>query len=590
MSSAPIRLPHQLVGAALMFATLAATTGAQTLRWGFTGPLDTLDPQRATSMFAQQYAGTLFDQLLTYDYLARPVKMVPLAATALPDVSTDGRDYTFRIRPGILFAPHPAFHGKPRELVAEDFAYSLKRLADPALASPVWGLYQGAIEGLDALAAAATAAKRRFDYDVPVSGIVVVDRYTLRIRLARVDRSFVYLFASPGLSALPREVIEAEGDGFGLRPVGSGPYVVREYQPNARLVLERNPAYRTLKIRDVAPGPASDAALAAAISELPYPASSRVELTFVPEPTTARLAVERGELDVVRIARPDVVFKGTAADPALTKSSVRLVRGSEGSSDFLVFGMRDPVIGGAGREATALRRAIAMAFDDREYIQIIEGGIGELRSQPVPPGIAGHLAGYRSRNAFDRASANALLDRTGFARGPDGRRRLPSGGELKLTMIVGTSSTSRQFSEFMRRTLDAIGVRVEFDAMPGGERMKRILACRFQLITMDWGLDTPDGSNIMLAFYSKAAGNVGLSCVEDAQFDADYRRLLAAPLGEQRDPVYAALRDRLDVLMPARAIPTSDAIFAARANVRGLAVHPALYALFPYVSVSAAPP
>ena len=568
-------------------AVACAGAHAQTLRMSFTGPLETLDPQRASSMFAQGHAGTLYDQLLTYDYFVRPVSLVPLAAAAMPEVSADGREYTFRLRPGIHFAPHPAFGGIPRELVAEDFAFSLKRLADPTLGSPSWGLFQGAIEGLDSLRDVAIAAKRELDYDAPVAGIEAVDRYTLRVRLARDDRSFVFLFASPVLSAVPREVVVAEGAAFGSRPVGSGPYAVADFQPNTRLVLVRNPVYRKLVVRDIAPGAPSGSLAAAAIASLPYPANARVELTHVPEPSAARLALERGELDVVRITEPSMVLKNDRLDPALAKAGVQLVRGTDAGSAFLLFNMRDDVIGGVSRSAMALRRAIAMAFDDREFIAVIEAGAAELRAQPVPPGVDGHFVGYRSRNAFDRASANALLDRTGFVRGADGWRRRPDGSELRLTMLIGTSSVSRQYAQFVERMVRPIGVRVVFDPMPGSERMSRIFRCRFQLTTMDWGLDTPDGSNMMLAFHGKAAGTVGLSCLEDAAFDADYVRMLAMPPGAARAPLYASMLDRLETLMPARVIPYPQTVYLSGPNVRGLATHPAMSALFPYVAVSA---
>ena len=138
---------------------------------------------------------------------------------------------------------------------------------------------------------------------------------------------------------------------------------------------------------------------------------------------------------------------------------------------------------------------------------------------------------------------------------------LPGGGQLSLSVIVGTTTESRRYAEFLKRMLDRIGVRIAFETIPMAERMKRLSACRFQVTTMDWGLDTPDGSNVMLAFYGKSAGNVGLSCLEDPAFDADYERLVAAPLGAAREPIHAGLLDRLDALMPVRPIPYGDAYF-----------------------------
>src|SRR5215468_3451111 len=157
--------------------------------------VETLDPVRAPDARSQAVSGTLFDQLYTYDYLARPPRLRPLAASSLPSVSADGREITVTIRHGIYFTPHPAFGSRPRELVAEDFVYSVKRFMDPALHAPVASLIAGKIEDLDELGARAARTGERFDYDAKLSGLVALDRYTLRIRLTQSDPAFVYFLA-----------------------------------------------------------------------------------------------------------------------------------------------------------------------------------------------------------------------------------------------------------------------------------------------------------------------------------------------------------------------------------------------------------
>jgi ABC-type oligopeptide transport system substrate-binding subunit len=108
----------------------------------------------------------------------------------LPEVSPDFREFTIRVRPGIRFTPHAAFGGKARELSAADFAYALRRVFDPKIRSQGLFLLEGKIEGLDALAKRAADAGTAIDYDAPVSGLVAVDRQTLRIRLNKPTRYF----------------------------------------------------------------------------------------------------------------------------------------------------------------------------------------------------------------------------------------------------------------------------------------------------------------------------------------------------------------------------------------------------------------
>src|SRR5438034_3223350 len=169
------------------------------------------DPAAAHDLYSGTVEQAIFETLLTYDYLARPSKLVPLAAQSLPEVSDGGRSYTFRVRPGIYFSPDAAFKGKKRELVAEDYAFSLKRLVDPKIRSPWAWLLEGKIIGLDELAAAAKKSGK-FDYDARLPGLEVVDRYTLRIRLKQPDYDLSYVLAHEPTSAVAREVVETYAD------------------------------------------------------------------------------------------------------------------------------------------------------------------------------------------------------------------------------------------------------------------------------------------------------------------------------------------------------------------------------------------
>src|SRR5512135_3039773 len=103
------------------------------------------DPAGAQDLYSGTIEQAIFETLLTYDYLARPSKLVPLTAEALPQIADEGRTYTIRLRKGIFFADDKAFKGRKRELVAADFAYSLKRLVDPKLRSPWAWLVEGKI-------------------------------------------------------------------------------------------------------------------------------------------------------------------------------------------------------------------------------------------------------------------------------------------------------------------------------------------------------------------------------------------------------------------------------------------------------------
>ena len=127
------------------------------------------DPVRVSDNYSNIVNGAIFETLLTYDYLARPAKLVPGVAEAMPEVTEEGRTYTIRLRKGVMFTPDPAFKGKPRELTADDYIYTFKRFVDPKNRSPWAFLFEGHIEGLDEYIEAARK-NNKFDYEGKVAG------------------------------------------------------------------------------------------------------------------------------------------------------------------------------------------------------------------------------------------------------------------------------------------------------------------------------------------------------------------------------------------------------------------------------------
>lgn len=587
-----------LLGALGVLATLVVTTAGidsasaqpvdRTLRAQMMGDIETLDPARAPELGAVYTIAPLYHQLLTYDYLVRPATLIPYAATALPRISADGRTYTLTLRPGLMFAPHAVFRGKPRELLAADFVYSWKRVADPAHSSMSYSSLEGLIEGLDEVVARARR-ESRFDYDATIAGIRALDKYTLQIRLTRPDPTFVHQLAYAGLSAVPREVVEAEGAEFSRRPIGSGPYQVARFQPGTRLDVVRNPNFKPLPWTFFAPGAPANAPQAIAMRGRTVPMVERVEMIRIPEPSTAVLAIIRGEVDLVVYARAALVFEGTSLKPALRKAGIRAEREASQGMYLLLFNMRDPVIGGVAPAQVALRRAIAMAIDDATWLRTFDHGVGTVRQHVIGPDVAGYDPGYRNPNAYDPATANALLDRMGYARGADGWRRRPDGTPLELRMINGTTTESRRLAEFMKRSLDALSLRVAFDSMPTGDRLKRLSICQFQMTTMSFGGGAPDGTSPLSNFHSEQIGTINFSCYRSDDYDRLYERLRVMPEGPARTPLFTSLTALLDAHAPARILPAADDVTLIAPRVRGYASHPYLPMPYYLLDVAAGP-
>jgi ABC-type transport system substrate-binding protein len=217
----------------------AAADPAKVLRIAIPRAETGFDPAQASEIYSGAIIAAIMEPLLTFDYLARPAKVAPLTAEALPVVAQNGKRFTFKLRKGTFFAADPAFNGKRRELTAADYVYAIKRLVDPRNRSPNAFYVAGKIVGLDELVASAKRNSDRFDYDAPVAGLETLDGYTLRITLTKSDYTFSQVMALPQLAAVAREVVDAYAGEIAAHPVGTSPYLLKKWVPASKMILRR---------------------------------------------------------------------------------------------------------------------------------------------------------------------------------------------------------------------------------------------------------------------------------------------------------------------------------------------------------------
>lgn len=513
------------------------------------------DPVKVSDYYSGVVIAAIFDPLLTYDYLARPAKLVPNVALVLPSITDEGKTYTLKLRPDIRFSDDPAFKGQPRELTAADYVYSIKRFLDPRNRSQYAFLFEGKIEGLDQLAAEAKKTGR-FDYDAPVAGLQALDRYTLRIRLNETDFNFSHVLAFPMAGAVAREVIEAYGDDTNAHPVGSGPYVLKQYVRSSKIVLEKNPHFReALWSADAGDDPASQKIMAR-MQGKKLPQIDRVEISVMDEAQSRWLAFQRRESDI-EYQLEELAPKFIAADGTLkaeyVNKGIRMDRSIDPEIIYLFFNTQERVgdeanpLGGFSKEKIALRRAIAMAYNVDDQIKIIRKGQAIRAQFPIPPGVAGHDPKFRSGITYNPRLANALLDRFGYRRGADGYRQLPDGKPLILKYYSTPNERDRQFDELMTRSLDVIGVRVEIRKNRFSELIKLADQCRLMMKHSSWIADYPDGDNFMQLLYGPNSGQTNAACYSSAEYDKRYEKSRRMPDGPQRDQLYREMTRQMEV-------------------------------------------
>jgi len=513
------------------------------------------DPVRVSDHYSGIVIESIFDPLLTYDYLARPAKLVPNVAEALPEITDAGRTYTFKLRKGIHFADDPAFKGKPRELVAEDYAYSIKRFLDPKNRSPYAFLFEGKIVGLDELAAQAKKTGR-FDYDTKVPGLEVPDRYTLRIRLKETDFNFSHVMAFTLTGAVAREVVDAYGDDINSHPVGTGPYLLKKYTRSSKITLEANPGFRDM-VWDFAPGDdAADRDIVAQMKGKRLPQIGGVEISVMEETQSRWLAFERGETDIeyqLSDIAPRFMTDDGKLKPEFARRGIKLDRSIDPEITYTHFNMQEKIgnepnpLGGYSTDRIALRRAIAMAYRIDDQIRILRQGQAIKAEYPIPPGVAGHDPAYRSIIQYDPRTANALLDHFGYRRGADGYRTQPDGRPLTIQYWSTPSERDRQFDELMKRSLDAIGIRVDIRKERFAELIKLDKQCRIMMRGNAWIADYPDGDNFMQLLYGPNTGQSNSACYQSARFDRLYEKTRQLPDGPARDRLYHDMTRLMEV-------------------------------------------
>ncbi|HVE48156.1 MAG TPA: ABC transporter substrate-binding protein [Casimicrobiaceae bacterium] len=535
------------VGIALLLAmlawplTLRAADPDKVLRVAFSIAETSFDPAFASDAASDGIIDNIFESMLTYDFLARPATVVPRTLEAMPQVLDRGTTYIVRIKRGIYFTPDPAFKGKPRELTAADYAYSFKRHLDPVRKSPWAWLLEGKLVGGDE-AQARAKKEGRFDYDAPLPGLEVVDRYTLRIRLKAPDYRFPYVLAVPNLCAMAREVVEAYGQDIGAHPVGTGPYRLGEYKRSSRIVLEANPSFRRMTYTPSGPVPKHLQPLVDAMRDRLLPLVNRIEISIIEEGQARWLAFLNGEIDLIDAPGIPSEFIEQALDakgklkPELAAKGIRQEVLLRPNVYFTYFNMEDSLVGGYTPDKIALRRAIGMSYDVNEQIRVILKGRGVPAQSPIPPGIEGHDPKLKTNaQLHDPAAARALLDKFGYKdRNGDGYRELPDGKPLLLERWSTPNSAARQADELWKKSLDAIGLRVEFkkDRMPELRKMARL--GKIPMRGDGWNGDYPDAENFMQLLYGPNAAQENNARFNLPEFNKLFDEARAMPDSPER--------------------------------------------------------
>jgi len=532
-----------------------------------------LDPAQAYTEDGYTFITQIYEPPLQYHYLQRPYVLIPATVEKVPEpeffdaagkrLQADAKPesvaksvYELKIKPGRLYQPHPAFardeSGKPlylnlsrkdladkftipdfpaghtntKELSAADYIYQIKRLAHPRLSSPIFSMMAEKIIGLKELGEQLTSANQEkagawLDLDqFPLEGIEEVDRYTFRIHLKGRYPQFVYWLAMPFFSPLPREVdnffsqpgMAEKNLSLDWWPVGSGPYMLTENDPNRRMVLEKNPNFQGEPYP--CEGEAEDeenGMLADCGQSMPF--IERAVFTREKESIPYWSKFLQGYYDASGIASDNfdqavkiqISGESNLSDDMQAKG-IKLLTSVRPSVFYLGFNMLDSVVGGRSEEAAKLRRAISIALDQEEFISIFMNGRGLPAMHPLPPGIFGFEEGREGINPYvydwDEQSGKArrkseeearrLLAEAGW---PNGRHH-QTGEPLVLYLDTTSGGMGEKNKlDWLNRQFGKIGAQLVVRATDFNRLQDKLKKGATQIFFLGWNADYPDPEN-----------------------------------------------------------------------------------------------
>ncbi len=460
-----------------------------------------LDPAHAATVNSKFIVLNLYDTLYRYKYLARPYQLTPNLAETMPVISSDGLTYTIKIKPGVYFNDDEAFlNGKGREVVAEDFIYSILRQFDPqTLASGAW-LWADQIIGLKEW------KQHGSNYSQAVAGLKAVNPYTIEIKLIQTNPFFIHSLAQGFAAIVPKEAVQRWGKELASHPVGSGPFQLQAFN-SSEVILVANKNFREELFSLLDEGAEQNTyPELLPLEGMQLPLAERVELYFIKDESARWNALQSDDVD--SILAPPTLFSAiltTDIEPALVPElaeQYNLLASREAGFVHIDFNFSRPEIGYdpdlvKNQANRALRCALRKAYDWEARNAVFSANTGVVFAGVIPPIVPEYDHSLAPDSIMrDISGAKELLQQHGW-----NADNLP-----ELIYGFASSITERQMFEQFRGFMVDIGypatkIRARSFAT-FGDFMRALNENTVHIIPSGWEMDYPDASDTLQLFYS----------------------------------------------------------------------------------------
>jgi len=493
-----------IVGFCALSCNNSTQNDKQVFRYNETTGIATLDPAFAKNQSIIWPVHQLYNTLVETN---NELNIVPSLASRW-DVSADRLTYTFHLRQDVFFHDNPSFrNGKGRRMVAEDVAYSYRRIIDPLTASSGAWIFNNRVDS--------------------INGFKALNDSTFQLKLIRPFTPVLGLLSMQYCSIVPREVVEHYGRDFRNHPCGTGPFKFKEWEEGDALVLLKNENYFESDSQG---------------KKLPY--LDAIKISFFDNKATEFLLFRQNQLDFINDI--EASFK----DEVLTKKGElradwqnRIVLSKHPYLNTEYLGILvDPnneFVKNSPLRYTAIRQAINYGFDRRKMVMYLRNSIGiPAESGFVTAGLPSFDSSIVRGYHYDPVKAKQLLAAAGY----------PGGVGLPVIRLL-TIPIYADLASFIARELEDVGIRVQVEAVQKSFLLEQTAKSQAPFFRGSWIADYPDAENYLSCFYSKNPAPPNYTRFHNDEFDALYERALQ----EQNDTSRIELYRKMDELIVADA-------------------------------------
>lgn len=490
----------------------------EVFRYNVYGGISSLDPAFARNPRNIWPINQVFNGLVQLD---DQLNVIPEIAKSW-EISPDGLTYTFQLRKDVFFHESPHFGTeRTRRVVASDFVYSFDRLRDPQVGSP-GGWVLNAVENYQAL-----------------------DTYSFQIKLKHSFPAFLGLLSMRYCSVVPYEVVEHFGAEFRNHPIGTGPFYLKRWEEEVKLVLRKNQRYFE---RDAKGTP------------LPY--LEAVSIRFIEDKQSEFLLFMQGKLDFLNSL--DASYKDELLNPdgslkAKYSDRLNIIKGPYLNTEYIGFYLDQD---NSALQSAEIRQAINIGFDRQKMLRYLRNNVGSVAKKGIIPT---GLGGTSNRSwTYNPEKARALV------------LQYEKIHQDKPRLRLATDANYLDICEYLQREIQKIGIDIQIDLMPPATLRQAKSSGKLEMFRASWIADYPDAENYLSLFYSPNFTPAGPNYThfKSEIYDQQYNNAQNTLDEKIRMQLYKAMDSLVMASYPIVPLYYDEVIQFTHKNLRGLVPNP----------------